>query len=254
MTVRPKKHLGQHFLRDHNIAQKICQQLKATTDIVLEIGPGTGVLTQFLIETYPKSLHLVEVDEESVNFLKDTYPQLGNNIHHTDFLKTNLSDFGNGNMSIIGNFPYNISSQIFFKILDHHESVKEVVCMIQKEVADRISSPPGNKSYGILSVLLQSWYDIEYGFTVHEHVFHPPPKVKSAVIVLKRNSIAKLDCNEKKFKIIVKQAFNQRRKTLRNSLRNLLNENIINHEIFDKRPEQLGVADFVLLTQLIDNT
>lgn len=252
MDVRPKKFLGQHFLRDQNIAEKICQQLEGKADQILEIGPGTGVLTQFLSKIYSDKLHVVEVDKESVDYLHQHFPQLSSNIHHTDFLKTNFTDYGEGSMAVIGNFPYNISSQIFFKILEHHSIVNEVVCMIQKEVADRISSPPSNKSYGILSVLLQAWYDIDYKFTVHEHVFLPPPKVKSAVIRLSRNQTTQLNCDEKRFKVIVKQAFNQRRKTLRNSLRSMINPEIIQDKIFDKRPEQLGVSDFVQLTQLIE--
>ncbi|MDN5349661.1 MAG: rRNA (adenine1518-N6/adenine1519-N6)-dimethyltransferase [Bacteroidales bacterium] len=252
MTVRPKKHLGQHFLHDRNIAEKICQQLEGNAAHIIEIGPGTGVLTQFLLPLYPEKLQLIEVDQESVEYLHHHFPMLNTRIHQADFLKSDLHQFGKGEIAVIGNFPYNISSQIFFRILEHHDAINEVVCMIQKEVAERISSPPGNKSYGILSVLLQAWYDIEYKFTVHEHVFNPPPKVKSAVIRLTRNQTDKLDCDEKCFKIVVKQAFNQRRKTLRNSLRSLLNAEIIQHNYFDKRPEQLSVKDFVNITQLID--
>ena len=242
MTVRPKKHLGQHFLHDRNIAEKICQQLDYTNQN----------WTQFLLPLYPEKLQLIEVDQESVEYLHHHFPMLNTRIHQADFLKSDLHQFGKGEIAVIGNFPYNISSQIFFRILEHHDAINEVVCMIQKEVAERISSPPGNKSYGILSVLLQAWYDIEYKFTVHEHVFNPPPKVKSAVIRLTRNQTDKLDCDEKCFKIVVKQAFNQRRKTLRNSLRSLLNAEIIQHNYFDKRPEQLSVKDFVNITQLID--
>ena len=252
MTVRPKKHLGQHFLQDRNIAEKICQQLQGNAAHIIEIGPGTGVLTQFLLPLYPQKLQLIEVDQESVEYLQHHFPELTENIHYADFLKTDLTQFGEGELAVIGNFPYNISSQIFFRILEHHNAVNEVVCMIQKEVAERISSPPGNKSYGILSVLLQAWYEIEYKFTVHEQVFNPPPTVKSAVIRLVRNKTQKLDCDERRFKIVVKQAFNQRRKTLRNSLRSLLNPDIIGQSCFDKRPEQLSVSDFVTITQMID--
>ena len=250
--VRPKKHLGQHFLTDENIALKISEQLTDTANLVLEVGPGTGVLTKHLIKRFPKNLKLVEIDSESADYLREHYPALREKLIEGDFLKLNLNDFGATDIAIIGNFPYNISSQIFFQVLDHRNLVSEVVCMIQKEVAERLSAPPGNKTYGILSVLLQAWYSIDYLFTVHEHVFNPPPKVKSAVIKLRRNEKQILGCDEVLFKRIVKQSFNQRRKTLRNSLRSMLNPEIITDERFNLRPERLSVAEFVDLTNLID--
>ncbi|MDO8898214.1 MAG: 16S rRNA (adenine(1518)-N(6)/adenine(1519)-N(6))-dimethyltransferase RsmA [Bacteroidales bacterium] len=251
--VRPKKHLGQHFLTDQNIARKIVDTLSGTIPKVLEIGPGTGVLTSFLLPRYGENLFLIEIDEESTNYLKELFPSLSDRIFLEDFLKADLQQFGPEPVAIIGNFPYNISSQIFFQILDHRNMVREVVCMIQKEVAERIATPPGSKTYGILSVLLQAWYDISYCFTVGENVFNPPPKVKSAVIKLQRNNTTDLGCNPELFHQIVKQAFNQRRKTLRNGLRSRLHTDIITHEIFNKRAEQLHVKDFVFITQLIEN-
>lgn len=251
--VRPKKHLGQHFLTDQNIARKIVDTLSGTIPNVLEIGPGTGVLTSFLLPKYGEGLSLIEIDEESTEYLKEHFPELSERIFLADFLKTDLNQFGSDNLAIIGNFPYNISSQIFFQILDHRNIVREVVCMIQKEVAERIATPPGSKTYGILSVLLQAWYEISYCFTVGENVFNPPPKVKSAVIKLQRNSTTDLGCNPELFHQIVKQAFNQRRKTLRNGLRSRLHTDIISNEIFNKRAEQLHVKDFVFITQLIEN-
>ena len=251
MIVKPKKHLGQHFLTDHNIAAKIVQQLSGKHDHLLEIGPGTGILTELLFSLYPDDLHLIEVDSESVVFLETKFPALKNRLLQADFLKVSELDVFVPSMAIIGNFPYNISSQILFCILDHRNQVNEVVCMIQKEVAERLASPPGNKTYGILSVLLQAWYDIEYCFTVNEHVFYPPPKVKSAVIRLKRNERSVLDCDEKLFQIVVKKGFNQRRKTLRNALKELLHPDFSSHEVFNKRAEQLHLQDFVFITNLI---
>jgi 16S rRNA (adenine1518-N6/adenine1519-N6)-dimethyltransferase len=224
-AVRPKKGLGQHFLTDQTIARNIVDALKGTGDGVfdaLEIGPGMGVLTQYLLTREDVRLKVIEIDSESVRYLIEKWPQLGPVLYQSDFLKTNLTKLFTGKFSIIGNFPYNISSQIFFKVLDYKEQIPEVVCMIQKEVAERIAAPPGSKTYGILSVLLQAWYDIEYLFTVGEGAFVPPPKVKSAVIRLTRNSRTGLNCDEKLFKIVVKTAFNQRRKTLRNSLKPLI--------------------------------
>lgn len=250
-SVKPKKSLGQHFLVDQNIAHKIVEQLSSNHDKVIEVGAGMGVLTQYLLPEWKEKLVVVEIDSESVTYLHEHFPALGTNLVEADFLRTKLSDFSNENIGIIGNFPYNISSQIFFHVIESKEIVTEVVGMIQKEVAERLSSPPGKKAYGILSVLLQAWYDIEYLFTVNENVFNPPPKVKSAVIRLKRNETKKLDCDEILFKKIVKQAFNQRRKTLRNSLRSLLNPEIIENEIFNQRPEQLSVDEFAALTNLI---
>jgi 16S rRNA (adenine1518-N6/adenine1519-N6)-dimethyltransferase len=251
MMVKPKKHLGQHFLTDKNIAEKIVRQLQADQTKVLEIGAGTGVLTGFLLDRFGDQLHVVEVDEESIEYLKLHFPALVPRLHQADFLKIKLDEMIPGPLAIIGNFPYNISSQIFFHVLSHRNQVREVVCMIQKEVAERIAAPPGSKTYGILSVLLQAWYDIEYGFTVNEQVFFPPPKVKSAVIRLQRNQVLSLDCDEKLFHQVVKKAFNQRRKTLRNGLRDMLHPQIIGLEIFDKRAEQLDVNSFVDITKMI---
>lgn len=273
--VRPKKALGQHFLVDLNIARKIVDSLSDDHDTVIEVGAGMGVLTQYLIENQLEKLQVVEIDKESVEFLMKKFPQLEGHLTLGDFLKQDLSSFrpepiggaekspaiegdpstalgmtGN-DVGVIGNFPYNISSQIFFQILKYRDNVSECVGMIQKEVAERIAAGPGSKTYGILSVLLQAWYDIEYLFTVHENVFNPPPKVKSAVIRLKRNNVKKLDCDEKLFVTVVKQAFNQRRKTLRNSLRSMIPAEIIDNEIFNKRPEQLSVAEFVELVKVL---
>jgi 16S rRNA (adenine1518-N6/adenine1519-N6)-dimethyltransferase len=249
--VRAKKSLGQHFLNDKNIAQKIADSLvRDKLKAIVEIGPGMGVLTQFLVnETVP--FHAIEIDRESVEYLKKEYHDK-EFVVSGDFLKLDLSDFGEP-LGIIGNFPYNISSQILFKVLDYKDRVEEVVCMLQKEVAERIASIHGNKTYGILSVLLQAYYNIEYLFTVHEHSFNPPPKVKSAVIRLKRNERRVLPCDEKLFKRVIKQSFNQRRKTLRNSLKNICLDLDSSAEIFNKRPEQLSVEEFISLTQLIES-
>lgn len=249
--VRPKKCLGQHFLTDYNIASKIVEQLSPSLNAVIEVGAGTGVLTQFLIPKIGERLHIIEIDTESIDYLQEHYPVLGERLIHGDFLRSNLRQFANDNIGIIGNFPYNISSQIFFHVLEHKDSVVEVVGMVQKEMAERMAAKEGSKTYGILSVLMQAWYDIEYLFTVHENVFNPPPKVKSAVIKMRRNQVQDLGCDERLFITIVKQAFNQRRKTMRNSLRSLLNEDIIVDEIFNKRPEQLSVSEFIKLTRKI---
>ena len=246
--VRPKKALGQHFLVDLNIARKIVDSLSTDHDVVIEVGAGMGVLTQYLIENQLDKLQVVEIDKESVEFLKKKFPELEGHLTLGDFLKCDLLSF-QPDVAVIGNFPYNISSQIFFQILKYRNNVSECVGMIQKEVAERLAAGPGSKTYGILSVLLQAWYDIEYLFTVNENVFNPPPKVKSAVIRLKRNNVNELDCDEKLFVTVVKQAFNQRRKTLRNSLRSMIPAEIIDNEIFNKRPEQLSVQEFVYLTQ-----
>ncbi|MBO7074250.1 MAG: 16S rRNA (adenine(1518)-N(6)/adenine(1519)-N(6))-dimethyltransferase RsmA [Bacteroidales bacterium] len=260
--VRPKKALGQHFLVDLNIARNIVNALGTDHDLVIEVGAGMGVLTQYLIEDQLDKLQVVEIDTESVEFLKNKFPMLEGHLTLGDFLKQDLTSFRAErseveksptiDIAVIGNFPYNISSQIFFQILKYRNNVSECVGMIQKEVAERIAAGPGSKTYGILSVLLQAWYDIEYLFTVHENVFNPPPKVKSAVIRLKRNNVKELGCDEKMFVTVVKQAFNQRRKTLRNSLRSLIPAEIIDYEIFNKRPEQLSVAEFVELTRHFD--
>ena len=249
--VRPKKALGQHFLVDLNIARNIVNALSTDHDVVIEVGAGMGVLTQYLIENQLEKLQVVEIDKESVEFLKKKFPELEGHLVHGDFLKYDMTG---GDVAVIGNFPYNISSQIFFQILKYRNNVSECVGMIQKEVAERIAAGPGSKTYGMLSVLLQAWYDIEYLFTVHENVFNPPPKVKSAVIRLKRNNVKELGCDEKLFVTVVKQAFNQRRKTLRNSLRSMIPAEIIENEIFNKRPEQLSVQEFVELTRHFDRS
>lgn len=250
--VHPKKSLGQHFLKDKNIAQKIVNSLllENITDVV-EIGPGMGMLTQFLLENEKINLFVVEIDRESVAYLKDNFSIPEDKIIHEDFIHSDLLKRFNSKVAIIGNLPYNISSQIFFTVLDHRDTVSEVVCMIQKEVAERISAPPGSRTYGILSVFLQAYYNIEYLFTVHENVFIPPPKVKSAVIRLTRNLETGIDCDEAKFRLVVKTAFNQRRKTLRNSLKSLLNGIETTDPVFDNRPERLSVAEFVELTKML---
>ena len=249
--VRPKKNLGQHFLTDQNIARKIVDSLGTVSGDVLEIGPGMGILTRFLLKRTEISLHTVEIDKESVAFLKETFPELIPTLYQEDFLKMDFSKFFPRSFSVIGNFPYNISSQIFFKILDNRKQIPEVVGMVQKEVAERMAAKPGSKTYGILSVLLQVYYQIEYLFTVHENVFNPPPKVKSAVIRLTRNNTKELPCNEDFFKTIVKTSFNFRRKMLRNSLRNICNP--IPAEFAEKRPEQLSLNDFIELTCKIEH-
>ncbi len=253
MHVRPKKHLGQHFLRDTSIAQQIVELLDTSCDTVLELGPGTGVLTDFLVHKPDVSFYVCEIDRESVAFLKKKYPQLTSHLIEGDFLKLDLGSIFGKPFALIGNFPYNISSQIFFKVLDYRDIVPQIVCMLQKEVARRIAAPPGNKEYGILSVLLQAYYDIEYAFTVPPHVFEPPPKVQSGVIRLKRNATQSLPCDEKLFRVVVKQGFNNRRKTLRNSLKPLgLPVEFLTEPLLDKRAEQLSVADFVYLTQCVE--
>ncbi|WP_425639246.1 16S rRNA (adenine(1518)-N(6)/adenine(1519)-N(6))-dimethyltransferase RsmA [Algoriphagus yeomjeoni] len=252
--VKAKKHLGQHFLTDLSIAEQIAQAVKGHNEVskVLEIGPGMGVLTDFLMKE-SLDLYLIDIDKESIVYLHKKYPELGDKIIEGDFLKMNLEDLFTDKFAIVGNFPYNISSQIFFKVLEVKDQVTEVVCMLQKEVAERIASPKGNKDYGILSVLLQAFYDIEYLFTVPPHVFDPPPKVNSGVIRLTRNATEKLDCNEKLFKQVVKAGFGNRRKTLRNCLKpfNLPGEFNTN-PILNLRAEQLDVADFIFLTQTIE--
>jgi 16S rRNA (adenine1518-N6/adenine1519-N6)-dimethyltransferase len=251
--VQPKKRLGQHFLNDKNIAKQIVNGLIAeNADAVLEVGPGMGVLTEMLIDRFEDKLFAAEVDTESIAYLQLSIPRLGERLMHIDFLKFDLSKINATNIAIIGNFPYNISSQIFFKVLDNRNTVSEVVGMIQKEVAQRICEPPGTKTYGILSVLLQAFFDIKYLFTVNEGVFTPPPKVKSAVIRLSRNQTQRLNCNEELFFKVVKAGFNQRRKTLRNSIKSLSQGIQENHPLLDKRPEQLSVSQFVELTNFID--
>lgn len=251
--VRAKKALGQHFLKDLSVAKAIAGSLVINSRIpILEVGPGTGVLTQFLLQNPLFDLTAIELDRESVDYLKQNFPNL--NLIYGDFLKLDLSElYPNQQFCVIGNYPYNISSQIFFKVLQYREYIPCCVGMIQKEVAERIVSKPGKKAYGILSVLLQAYYNIEYLFTVDEYVFLPPPKVKSAVVRLTRNERKKLDCNEDLFKTVVKTAFNQRRKQLRNSLQSLINKEKSTSDIFDKRPEQLSVEEFVELTNLIES-
>ena len=249
--VRAKKHLGQHFLKDLNIAQKIADTLTLQNYCkVVEIGPGMGVLTQFLLQKNTE-VYVVEIDRESVAYLEAHYPQLQGKIIADDFLKYNIANSMGEPFAIIGNFPYNISTQIVFKLLELREWVPEFSGMFQKEVAERICEQPGSNTYGILSVLAQAFYDAEYLFTVSEHVFNPPPKVKSGVIRLKRKDNYHLDCNEELFFSVVKTAFNQRRKTLRNSLKALLTDKIKESPIFNKRPEQLAWQEFVAITKMI---
>ena len=252
MKVRPKKQLGQHFLANDAIARRIADALTGDGDSlqVLEVGCGTGALTKHLLQRSDILLKGIEIDGESIAYLRENLPEIMPRLYEADFLKSDLRKiFPEGDFCVIGNFPYNISSQIFFKILDYRESVPQVVGMLQKEVAERLASGPGNKSYGILSVLLQAWYDIEYLFTVGENEFIPPPKVKSAVIRLRRNGRNELGCDEARFKQVVKAAFNQRRKTLRNSLRQIGAEPP--ERFASLRPEQMSVDDFIELTQLI---
>ena len=258
--VRAKKALGQHFLTDLNIARKIAFSLEGGTaenpDKVLEVGCGMGVLTQFLLERTDIVTYGAEIDSESVEYLHAHYPTFSERLTEGDFLKMDLRERYGSRLKIIGNFPYNISSQIFFKVLENRDIVPECVGMIQKEVAVRLAEPPGSKEYGILSVLLQAWYDIEYLFTVGEKVFNPPPKVKSAVIRLVRNNTTHLDCDEQLFIKVVKASFGQRRKMIRNSLKSVFgNFGGREHRFFAMRAEQLSVADFVELTQWVaENT
>lgn len=249
--VRPKKHLGQHFLTDPAIALHITSMLEAEgIRTVIEVGPGKGILTKFLLEREGFDFYQVEVDRESIAYLRDLFPTLGENLISGDFLKTDIQKFGNP-IAIIGNFPYNISSQIFFKVLGNRDIVRELVGMVQKEVAERIVSPPGSKVYGILSVLLQAWYDIKICFTVNPGSFFPPPAVKSSVIRMKRNARKELGCDEELFFKIVKASFNQRRKMISNSLSSYIGTLSRDMEILKKRPEQLSVEEFINLTNLI---
>lgn len=254
-SVKPKKFLGQHFLKDLQVAQDIANTVDACPELpILEVGPGMGVLTQFLM-TKERPLKVVELDFESVAYLRENFPALGNNIIEQDFLKMDLAQLFEGKPFVLtGNYPYNISSQIFFKMLDYKDLIPCCTGMIQKEVAERMAAGPGSKTYGILSVLIQAWYRVEYLFTVHEHVFNPPPKVKSAVIRMTRNETQELGCNEKLFKQIVKTTFNQRRKTLRNSISPILDKTnpLMADPIFNKRPEQLSVQEFIDLTNWVE--
>ena len=252
MKVRAKKHLGQHFLKDLSIARSITDALSGEGySNIVEVGPGMGVLTQYLL-TKDFITHVIELDRESVSYLQAEYPQLSQRIYSTDFLKLSLETITDQSFALIGNFPYNISSQILFKALDYKDQIPEIVGMFQKEVAERVASGPGNKKYGIISVLLQAYYNIEYLFTVDEDVFDPPPKVKSGVIRLRRNDEKKLECNEKFFKQVVKQAFSQRRKTLRNTLKPLIGKSGFNDPILELRAERLSVKDFVYLTNQLE--
>lgn len=253
--VKPKKFLGQHFLKDLSIAKDIADTVDECPGLpILEVGPGMGVLTQFLMEK-GREVKVVELDFESVAYLRENFPALEGNIIEDDFLKLKLEKLFDGRPFVLtGNYPYNISSQIFFKILDYKDLIPCCTGMIQKEVAERIAAGPGSKTYGILSILIQAWYKVEYLFTVHEHVFNPPPKVKSAVIRMTRNETKELGCNERLFKLIVKTTFNQRRKTLRNSISSILEKGnpLSNDPVFNKRPEQLSVQEFIELTNRVE--
>lgn len=252
--VKAKKHLGQHFLTDKNIAEKIVNSLKSTDqyDKVLEVGPGMGILSDFLLKRDHPETHLIDIDTESFNFLQKKYPDMGSRLINGDFLELNFKNVFPGKLGIIGNFPYNISSQILFKVLDNRDQVVEVVGMFQKEVAERCAEKPGSKEYGILSVFLQAFYKVEYLFSVKPGVFNPPPKVTSAVIRLTRNETEKLDCDEKLFWQVVKAGFNQRRKTLRNALSSVVSkENMNDDPVFELRAERLTVSDFIRLTNLV---
>jgi len=252
--VRPKKHLGQHFLTDKNIAGKIAGCLSKDFSTICELGPGTGILTDALLQrTFIKDLKLIEIDNESIEHLKLTKSDNRIEIIEADFLKYDLKKISSSPFALIGNFPYNISSQIFFKVIENRDLIPETVGMIQKEVAERIAAPPGSKTYGILSVLLQSWFDITYCFTVNEGVFFPPPRVKSAVIRLRRNQVTTLNCNEALFINVVKTAFNQRRKTLRNALKSVTGNNF-EHPLLGERAEQLSCQQFEELTRHIDES
>lgn len=257
-SVRPKKNLGQHFLTDLSIARRIADTVDACPDIpVLEIGPGMGVLTQYLV-TKDREVKAVEIDSESVAYLHANFPKLRDNIIGDDFLRMDLNEIFAGHQFVLtGNYPYDISSQIFFKMLDYKDLIPCCTGMIQREVALRMASEPGNKAYGILSVLIQAWYDVEYLFTVDEHVFNPPPKVKSAVIRMTRNEVTDLGCDERLFKRIVKAVFNQRRKMLRVSLKQVFSgtparPEFYTNDIMTRRPEQLSVAEFVTLTNMVE--
>jgi len=256
-SVKPKKNLGQHFLTDLNVAKRIADTVDACPNIpILEIGPGMGVLTQYLVEKH-RDVKAVEIDKESVAYLNEAFPILHDNIVGADFLQMNLEDIFSGKQFVLtGNYPYDISSQIFFKMLDNRDLIPCCTGMIQREVALRIAAQPGNKTYGILSVLIQAWYDVEYLFTVDEDVFNPPPKVKSAVIRMTRNNVSKLYCDEILFKRLVKTVFNQRRKMLRVSLRqmipNKVHKNFYEQDVMTKRPEQLTIAQFVELTNMVE--
>lgn len=253
-VVRPKKHLGQHFLKHENIASRIADTIDGYPDLpVIEVGPGTGMLTQFLIAK-ERDLKVVEIDLESIEYLNVHFPELEGRIIEQNFLTLNFEKHFDGPICIIGNYPYNISSQIFFKVVDNRDLVPCCTGMIQKEVAERMTASPGSKTYGILTVLLQAWYDIEYLFTVNEGAFNPPPRVKSAVVRLTRNDRQELNCNESLFKLVVKSCFNQRRKMIRNSVRALIPKGVElpDNPLLTQRPEQLSIAQFEELTNYVE--
>ncbi len=254
MSVKAKKHLGQHFLTDKNICQKIANTYSGFRNCkkVLEIGPGMGALTEFLLKREDLDVYVMDIDKESIAYLKDHYPQLEGKIIEADFLRVDLKKImGTEPFSVVGNFPYNISSQILFKCLDHRDQIPEIMGMFQKEVGERVAENPGTKTYGIMSVLLQAFYDIDYCFTVDEHVFNPPPKVKSGVIRCTRNERGAFPCDEKLFIQVVKMSFNQRRKTIRNSIKQLISGTDFEHPFLTLRPEVLSVEQFIELTAAI---
>ncbi len=254
-TVRAKKHLGQHFLKDLGIARRIAETLGNEPQNVLEIGPGMGVLTRFLLANPNYNLQVIEIDTESVEYLQHNFPTLEGRILSADFLQCDLPSLFNGNFSLIGNYPYNISNQILFRVFENRNRIPTVAGMFQKEVAERIAAKPGSKTYGILSVLLGAFYHIEYLFTVDEHVFIPPPKVKSAVIRLRRNATPTLPCDEQLFASVVKTGFNQRRKTLGNALKPLGRPlALVPERMLKSRAEQLSVEDFINLTSILQNS
>lgn len=253
-NVKPKKFLGQHFLTDLNVARRIADTVDACPDVpVLEVGPGMGVLTQYILKK-DREFKVVEIDFESVPYLREHFPALGNNIIEGDFLRMDLRQVFEGRQFVLtGNYPYNISSQIFFKMVDNRDLIPCCTGMIQKEVAERMAAAPGSKTYGVLSVLIQAWYDVEYLFTVDEHVFNPPPKVKSAVVRLTRNGKADLGCDVQLFRRIVKTVFTMRRKMMRNGMKQILGKDspMLADPIFTKRPEQLSVQDYIDLTNRV---
>jgi 16S rRNA (adenine1518-N6/adenine1519-N6)-dimethyltransferase len=254
MTVRAKKHLGQHFLTDKNICQKIANTYSGFRNCtkVLEIGPGMGALTEFLLKRGDLDVYVMDIDSESIAYLKDHYPKMEGKILEADFLRVDIKKvMGTEPFAVVGNFPYNISSQILFKCLDYRDQIPEIMGMFQKEVAERVAEKPGSKTYGIMSVLLQAFYDIEYCFTVDEHVFNPPPKVKSGVIRCTRNTRSEFPCEEKLFIQVVKMSFNQRRKTIRNSIKQLISGTEFDHPFLTLRPEVLSVDQFIELTKAI---
>src|SRR5690554_663914 len=256
MSVQPKKHLGQHFLTDQNTCRKIVEQYTnfGGTNNVLEVGPGMGAITQYFLDIENINLHVMEIDRDSVAYLQNAFPALEGKIHSDNFLKTDLSKLFKGEpYAVVGNFPYNISSQILFHCIEYRNHIPEIMGMFQKEVAERIAEPPGSKKYGILSVLMQTYYTIEYCFTVHENVFNPPPKVKSGVIRCFRNERKQLPCDEELFKRIVKSTFNQRRKTVKNGLKIILDVQLLpEHPFLKQRAETLSVDNFIELTQLVE--